>query len=64
MAAPSPSDPGGVRAEVGDIRAIEGLRGLAVLWVVAFHYLVLREGKFDDAFVSLVNSFAPVHALA
>ncbi len=64
MAAPSPSDPGGVRAEVGDIRAIEGLRGLAVLWVVAFHYLVLREGKFDDAFVNLVNGFAPVHALA
>ena len=63
MAAPSPSDPGGVRAEVGDIRAIEGLRGLAVLWVVAFHYLVLREGKFDDAYVALVNGFAPVHAL-
>jgi peptidoglycan/LPS O-acetylase OafA/YrhL len=64
MAAPSPSSPAeGVRAEVGDIRAIEGLRGIAVLWVVAFHYLVLREGKFDDAFVALVNGLAPVHAL-
>ena len=63
MAAPSPSSAGGVRAEIGDIRAIEGLRGFAVLWVVAFHFLVLREGKFDDAFVALVNGFAPVHAL-
>lgn len=64
MDAPSPSSPReGVRAEIGDIRAIEGLRGIAVLWVVAFHYLVLREGKFDDAFVALANGFAPVHAL-
>jgi peptidoglycan/LPS O-acetylase OafA/YrhL len=64
MAAPSPSSAAeGVRAEVGDIRAIEGLRGIAVLWVVAFHYLVLREGRFDDAFVALVNGLAPVQAL-
>ncbi len=64
MAAPSPSSAAaGVRDEIGDIRAIEGLRGLAVLWVVAFHYLVLREGRVDDAFVALVNGFPPVHAL-
>ena len=64
MDAPSPSSAReGVRAEIGDIRAIEGLRGVAVLWVVAFHYLVLREGKVDDAFVAFANGFAPVHAL-
>jgi peptidoglycan/LPS O-acetylase OafA/YrhL len=31
-----------VRDEVGEIPGIEGLRGVAVLWVVLFHFLVLR----------------------
>ena len=61
----SPADAGamnpeGVRAAFGDIPAIEGLRGVAVLWVMLFHYLVLRDGKFDDAFVAAVKSWLPL----
>jgi peptidoglycan/LPS O-acetylase OafA/YrhL len=47
----------GVRAEVGDIPAIEGLRGVAVLWVMVFHYVVVRDGKFDDAFIGFVRDW-------
>lgn len=47
---------GGVREEVGTIEPIEGLRGIAVLWVIAFHYFVLRVGKFDDPWLALVDS--------
>lgn len=53
----------GVRAEVGNIPAIEGLRGVAVLWVVAFHYLVLREGKFDDGAIAFVKSLPALEAI-
>ena len=34
-----------VRSEVGEIPAIRGLRGVAVLWVVLFHYVVIREAS-------------------
>ncbi len=53
----------GVRAEIGQIPAIEGLRGVAVLWVMAFHYLVLREGRGEDAFVTFAKSWAPLEAV-
>ena len=33
-----------VRAEVGRIAPVEGLRGVAVLWVIVFHCFVLRPG--------------------
>ena len=45
-----------VRSEVGYIPAIEGLRGLAVLWVVIFHYVVVRSGKFDDPLIAWVDA--------
>lgn len=54
--------PEGVRTEIGDIPAIEGLRGVAVLWVMAFHYFVLRDGRFDDPFIALAKSWAPLQA--
>ena len=47
----------GVRDEVGFIPAIEGLRGVAVLWVVAFHYVVLRESAFaTDPWIAAARS--------
>ena len=51
-----------VRAEVGDVPAIEGLRGVAVLWVMLFHYVVLRDGKFDDAFIAFLKTWTPLDA--
>ena len=45
-----------VRSEVGYIPGIEGLRGVAVLWVVLFHYVVVRSGKFADPFVDVVDT--------
>ncbi|APV50931.1 hypothetical protein BWI17_15270 [Betaproteobacteria bacterium GR16-43] len=44
----------GVRAEVGNIETIEGLRGVAVLYVIAFHYWVLRLDKFGDPLLHLI----------
>ena len=55
---------GGVRAEIGFIPAIEGLRGVAVLWVIAFHYLALREDAPGDALVAALKSWPPLEAFA
>lgn len=53
----------GVRAEAGYIPAIEGLRGLAVLWVTIFHYVVVREAKFDDPAIAAMSSVKPIDVL-
>lgn len=37
----------GVRAEAGSIAPLDGLRGVAVLWVIAFHYCALRDTASD-----------------
>jgi peptidoglycan/LPS O-acetylase OafA/YrhL len=50
----------GVRAEVGDIPVLDGLRGIAVIWVVAFHFVVLRKG---DAWVDAVRTMPALDAL-
>ena len=44
MASAAPED---VRAAAGPIDAIDGVRGLSVVWVILFHYLVLCEGTAD-----------------
>ncbi|MCW5777843.1 MAG: acyltransferase family protein, partial [Phycisphaeraceae bacterium] len=64
--APSPAAPAveSVRAEVGDVPAIEGMRGIAVLWVMVFHYVVVRDGKFDDAFVAFLKDWPALDAFA
>jgi len=50
----------GVRSEIGNIRAIEGLRGVAVLWVLVFHYVVVRSGHFHDPFVEWIDGSRPL----
>lgn len=52
-----------VEAEVGHVAAIEGLRGVAVLLVVAFHYWVLRKA-LPDPWVELVNAAGPALPVA
>ena len=52
----------GVRSEVGFIAPIEGLRGIAVLWVIAFHYGALRTG-LDDPWIALLGACLPVEVL-
>jgi peptidoglycan/LPS O-acetylase OafA/YrhL len=47
-----------VRSEVGYIPAIEGLRGIAVLWVVAFHYVVVRSGQFTDPLIAWIDAWS------
>ena len=54
----------GVRVEAGYIPAIEGLRGIAVLWVVLFHYVVVREGRFDDPAIAAFTAVKPLDVLA
>ena len=44
-----------VRAEVGRIAPLDGLRGVAVLWVVAFHVHALRA-KLGDPWVDAIAS--------
>ena len=53
----------GVRAEVGTIGPIEGLRGVAVLWVMLFHYLVVRDARFADPWIALVADAAPLQVI-
>jgi peptidoglycan/LPS O-acetylase OafA/YrhL len=53
----------GVKAEVGYIDTIEGLRGVAVLWVVCFHHLALREAQSADPWNAAVASSYPVHVI-
>jgi peptidoglycan/LPS O-acetylase OafA/YrhL len=53
-----------VRTEVGHIAAVEGMRGVAVLWVMVFHYMVLRAAVPGDLFVAAAKSWAPLEAFA
>jgi len=57
----SPRD--GVRAEIGDIGAIEGLRGIAVAWVVLFHYFAVRSGSGADPWNGFVAAHPPLATL-
>jgi peptidoglycan/LPS O-acetylase OafA/YrhL len=46
---------GSVRDEVGDIAPLDGLRGIAVAWVIAFHVYALRR-TLGDPWVELMAS--------
>jgi peptidoglycan/LPS O-acetylase OafA/YrhL len=52
-----------VRSEIGNIRAIEGLRGVAVLWVVVFHYVVVRSEHFRDPFIEWIDASYPLRVV-
>lgn len=37
----------GVRAEAGSVPSLDGMRGIAVLWVVMFHYVAVGDASRD-----------------
>ena len=45
-----------VKSEVGFIGPIEGLRGVAVLWVILFHYLLVRDPTLADPWNAAINA--------
>lgn len=52
----------GVRAEVGSILTLDGVRGIAVLWVIAFHYAALRS-EMADPWLHAINQLPLLDAL-
>ncbi len=48
-----------VRAGVGPIEGIEALRALAITWVVAFHYVVVRLPRGMDPWVGWIAAVTP-----
>ena len=50
-----------VRARAGYIPEIEGLRGIAMLWVVLFHYVVVRDTHFADPWIEAFAAVAPLN---
>jgi peptidoglycan/LPS O-acetylase OafA/YrhL len=47
-----------VRSQVGFIAPIEGLRGVAVLLVVMFHYAVALDARFADPWIAAADASA------
>jgi peptidoglycan/LPS O-acetylase OafA/YrhL len=47
---------GSVREEVGFIAPIEGLRGVAVLLVMLFHYAVVLDPRFADPWIAAADA--------
>jgi peptidoglycan/LPS O-acetylase OafA/YrhL len=51
----------GVRSEIGHIATLDGMRGLAVLAVVLFHYVVVREAAgFADPWIAALAALRPL----
>src|SRR5688572_27596906 len=50
-----------VAARASYIPEIEGLRGIAMLWVVLFHYVVVRDAAFADPWIEAVTAVAPLN---
>ncbi len=52
----------GVRAEAGTVPSLDGLRGIAVLWVILFHYTALGDAT-RDAWIQAIGAVPLVDAL-
>jgi peptidoglycan/LPS O-acetylase OafA/YrhL len=52
-----------VRSEVGYIAPIEGLRGVAVLLVIFFHYVVLRGAFHDDRWIAAISQVEAINRI-
>ena len=50
---------GSVRSEVGFIAPVEGLRGVAVLLVMLFHYAVVLDPRFADPWIAAADAWLP-----
>ena len=46
----------GVRAQVGHIAAVEGLRGVALILVMLFHYAVVVDARFADPWLAAIDA--------
>lgn len=49
----------GVRSEIGLIAPLDGVRGIAILWVMLFHYTVLRDAAVDPWIEALRQARLP-----
>lgn len=47
----------GVRGEVGFIAPVEGLRGVAVLLVMVFHYAIVLDPRFADPWIAAADAW-------
>ena len=55
----------GVREEIGNLAPVDGLRGIAVLWVVAFHFVVVRSAAgIADPWIAALARIPPLDAIA
>jgi peptidoglycan/LPS O-acetylase OafA/YrhL len=48
-----------VRGEVGFIAPVEGLRGVAVLLVIVFHYFLVLDARFADPWIAAIDAWLP-----
>ncbi|HYC35176.1 MAG TPA: acyltransferase [Usitatibacter sp.] len=62
---PGQRPPGeGVRARVGQLDPVEGLRALAIALVIVFHYTVLRDPAANDPWHRLLDGWQPLAVIA
>lgn len=53
----------GVRAEIGELGTVEALRGIAVLLVILFHYIVVRDPRAGDPWIALAVGTRPLEVV-
>lgn len=53
-----------MRSDVGFIAPVEGLRGVAVLLVILFHYVIVLDARFADPWVAAIDAWLPAKVIA